>query len=303
MGRLDLPMDQVFDVRVTDKTVERIEQAGDKPFLVTCSYNYPHDPNVVPSPYYESIDPATVTLPGNVKIRERRFEKDWSRQVVAELGEPGLREFLRIYYASVKLIDDQLGRVLEALDRAGKADNTIVVFTADHGDMAGGHGMVWKSTGSFYEEVVRVPLIISWPGRIRSRRLQLAANVTDLMPTLLGLLGRDIPKHVQGNNLAPYLLGQRAAEDGPAYSFCERIGGNKERQRHVPPGTRGQFMCRGKGWKYVCYSDGSEYLYHLAEDPGETKNLAGAPEYREKKLALREELTAWLRRTQSPARL
>ena len=80
-----------------------------------------------------------------------------------DLGEPGLREFLRIYYASVKLIDDQVGRILRALESRGLLDRTVIVFTADHGDMAGGHGMVWKSNGSFYDEIVRVPLLIRYP--------------------------------------------------------------------------------------------------------------------------------------------
>ena len=158
--------------------------------------------------------------------------------------------------------------------------------------------MVWKSTGSFYEEVVRVPLIVSWPGKIRARRLEIAANVTDLMPTVLGLLGREVPKHVQGHDLAPYLLGQRAADQGPAYCFSERIAANKEHQRRIKPGTPGHFMVRGRGWKYFRYADGSEYLFHLTEDPGETRNLADTPEYRAKKQELRDELTAWKRRTE-----
>ncbi len=117
--------------------------------------------------------------------REQRFEGDWSRQVVADLGEPALREFLRLYYAAVALIDDQVGRILDALDRSGAADDTLVFFLADHGDMAGGHGLVWKSTGAFYDEVVRVPLLVRYPGRIPAGASAGPACLTDLLPTIL----------------------------------------------------------------------------------------------------------------------
>lgn len=112
MGRLELPLEKVFDVRVADRTVERMRAIGDKPFMITCSFNYPHDPNVAPSPYYERFSPEAIELPGNFEDTEERFENDWSRRIVADLGEAGVREFLRIYYASVQLIDDQIGPLL-----------------------------------------------------------------------------------------------------------------------------------------------------------------------------------------------
>ncbi|MBM4090145.1 MAG: DUF229 domain-containing protein [Planctomycetes bacterium] len=132
-------------VRVADKTVECIKRAGAAPLLVTCSFNAPHDPNVVTSPYYEMFDPATIVLPQNGDVREPRHEMSWSRQMVVGLGEPGLREFLRIYYASVKMLDDQIGRVLTALEETGRLDRTAVVFTADHGDIARMVEAIWKT--------------------------------------------------------------------------------------------------------------------------------------------------------------
>jgi len=297
MGRLQLPRAQHFDVRVADKTVERIAAVCGRPFMITCSFNAPHDPNVVPSPYYEMFDPAQIKLPANREKIEDRFRKDWGRRIVADLGEPGLREFLRVYYAMVKLVDDQVGHILKALESSGQLDRTIIVFTADHGDMAGGHGMVWKSTGAFYDEIVRIPLLLRYPGAFKPQRCDLAADLTDIMPTLLDLTGQPVPPGVQGQSFVPYLAGRRDPSEARRYSFCERIGGNPQNTRKpVPPG-KGQFMVRGEGWKYIHYAGGDEYLYHLAADPGETVNEAANPAHQQRKQQMVAALEAWLRQT------
>lgn len=267
--------------------------------MITCSFVWPHDPNVVPSPYYEMFDPDQIKLPDNWKNPEPRFEKEWSRRIVADLGEPGLREFLRIYYASVKLIDDQVGRVLKELDEQGVTDDTIIVFTADHGDMVGGHGMVWKSTSAFFDEIVRVPLLIRYPARFKPQKSDLAVDLVDLMPTLLDLTGQPIPEQIQGQSLVPFLTGQRDPSAARKYSFSERIPQNPTGARKVAPGTKGSFMIRGQGWKYVRYPN-QEFLYHLAEDPGETRNVINEPACAAKRAELSAELDAWLQRTGWP---
>ena len=296
-GRLKLPLDQHFDVRFADRTIERIDSLKEKPFMLTCSFVAPHDPNVVPSPYYEAFAPDRIELPANRQAREKRFEKDWSREIVAGLGEPGLREFLRIYYGMVLLIDDQVGRILKALEEAGVLDDTIIVFTADHGDMAGGHGMVWKSTGAFYDEIARVPLLIRYSRRFRPQTSEMDVDLTDLMPTLLSLTGLPIPDQAQGQNLVPYLTGQKDPSESRRFAFSERVMPNRESTRRIMPDAQGSFMIRGQGWKYIRYQRGDAYLYHLTEDPGETKNLADDTRYKSRRDELDAELTAWLRRT------
>jgi choline-sulfatase len=301
MGRLEWPVEKHFDYRIASRAVERLRDAsGDRPFMLTCSMISPHDPNVVPSPYYEMFDPDDIELPDNWKTRAERFEGNWSRRIVAELGEAGLREFLRIYYGQVKFIDDQVGRLLDALEDSGRADDTAVVFTSDHGDMAGGHGMVWKSTSAFYDEVARIPLIISYPGTIPAGETDIAAGMTDMMPTLLDIADLPIPDTVQGRSLLPYMTGEKPESEAPRYSFSERVPPNREEPREVEPGTPGNFMIRGRDWKYIRYHGGDEYLYHLAEDPGETRNLASKAEYEEKRNELLARMAAWLRRTGWP---
>jgi len=302
-GRLNLRVDQVFDYRVAERTITRLCHLGSNPFMITCSLNWPHDPNVVPSPYYDSFDPDRIKLPANFGKLEPRFEKDDSRRLVADMGdleETGLRELLRIYAGCVQLVDDQIGRMLDTLNKTGRSDDTIVLFTGDHGDMAGGHGMFWKSTSSFYDEIARVPLIISQPGHIKPGKSDIAASLVDIMPTLLDLVGHPVPQGVQGGSFAPYLLGQGDLASAPAYSFCERVLNNPGHTRGVAPGTPASFMVRGKGWKYVTYVEGEEYLYHLAQDPAETENLATNPAYKGQKDTLRHELETWLQKTGYP---
>ena len=300
MGRLEMPVADTFDARVADRVIDRLSRLDDDPFFIVGSLNYPHDPNVVPSPYYEMFDPADIDIPDTADFLEARFEKEWSRRVVADLGEPGLREFLRLYYAAVALVDDQIGRILDALEATGRADDTMVVFTADHGDMAGGHGMVWKSTSSFYDDVMRVPLIVRYPGVAPPGRSTVAAGLTDIMPTLLDFAGAEIPDGVQGRSLASGLRGDASETSAPEYSFCERISPHPDRRRVVEANASASFAVRSADWKYICHADGEEFLYDLAADPGETHNQAeaGVPEHADMRAALDQ----WMAETAYPGR-
>jgi len=302
-GRLKLREAEIFDYRVANHAIARLNSLKPGPFMITCSLNWPHDPNVAPSPYYDDFDPDRLTLRTNREVLEDRFRNDLSRRIVRDMGdhsEVGLRELLRIYFATIRFVDDQIGRILNALEKSGRARDTIVMFVADYGDMAGGHGMFWKSTSAFYDEIARIPFLLSYPGRIKPGKTRIEANTVDIMPTLLDLAGYAIPHHVQGNSLAPYLLGKLDPAAAPAYRFCERVQSNSGNTRHVAAGTPASFMVRGGGWKYLRYADGEEFLYHLTEDPGETRNLVAQPAFRNKKAALSQELEAWLDKTGYP---
>ena len=297
MGKLKLPHEQNYEVQVCDRTVERIKKT-DKPFMITCSFNGPHDPNVVHSPYYDMFDPKKIKLLPNGNFREKRFENNWGRKVVVDLGEDCLREFMRIYYGIVKMIDDQVGRILKALENAGKLDNTIIIFTADHGDMMSGHGMIWKSTSACYDEIVKVPLLIRYPKVFKPQISELATDGTDFMPTILDLVGLPIPSQVQGQSLVPYLTGQVDLSKARAFTFNERI---KLKERGIPKRkmakAKGSFMTRGKGWKYILYPNSEEYMYNLVEDPGETRNVVHDVRYRSVRNEMSTELRKWLQRT------
>jgi len=124
----------------------------------------------------------------------------------------------------------------------------------------------------------------------------MAVDLTDLMPTLLDVTGQGVPRQAQGQSLVPFLTGQREVAGARQYSFSERVQPNPQRNRRISE-VRASFMIRGQGWKYVRYAKAGEYLYHLTEDPGETRNLANDPQYRSRRDELAAELDAWLRRT------
>lgn len=300
-GRLRMDPGDTFDVRVADNAVERIETSADRgaPFLVTASFNWPHDPNVVPEPYYSQFDPDAIDLPENRGARAPRFEDEPSRQIVTRLGERGLRELLRVYYGCVSLLDDQVGRLLDALDRTGQREHTLVVFTADHGDMVGGHGMFWKGTTAFYEEVSGVPLLVDGPSVVDRAPDDQPASLVDLLPTLLDFAGVEAPDDVQGSTLGPYLWGEVDGAELPAYSFGERVHSNEVATRTVyERPLPGSFMVRGRRFKYTIHDDGEEFLYDRETDLGETRDVL--EEHPEVRTEMRAALREWLADTDYP---
>ncbi len=192
---------------------------------------------------------------------------------------------IRCYYAQVTMIDAYIGRLLDALDETGLSENTLVIYLSDHGDMQGSHGgMLGKSVGAFYEEIVRVPMIMRLPGVIEAGKVVNAhANSVDLLPTIMDYLQMPIPDAVQGRSLRPIIEGRQADEVG--YGFSERPGGR---------------MVRSADMKYCVYFGGGgrrEELFDLARDPSERTNLADDPKYARQKANMRKVLRRHLKET------
>lgn len=293
IGRLEMKTPQTFDYRVASKAVDMIKNTKDRnPFMLTVSFNWPHDPNVVNDPYYSMYQPEKLKLPDNFTEQDTPFDNEWSRRIVKGIGEDGTREFLRIYYGCVTMIDEQVGRVLAALDESGKTDNTIIVFLSDHGDLAARHGMVWKSTNAFYDELTQVPLIIRYPRGIKAGKTDEVVSLVDLMPTILELTHQAIPADIQGKSLVPLMKGKKTGRNG--YVFSERIPWSDQHKRVVTGDAKGSFMVRSKEYKYCRFADGKECLYDLKTDPSENVNLAQSPRYQVKKQDLEKVLENWL---------
>ncbi|MFO7946940.1 MAG: sulfatase-like hydrolase/transferase [Armatimonadota bacterium] len=297
MGRLEMPLEEVFDVQATARAVNRLQEVDGEPFMITCSMEFPHNPSVCPSPYYEMFEPDDIELPANIDACEKRFEDTMSRRVLTELGEAVYREFLRCYYGKVKLVDDQLGRLLDALEATGQAENTIVIFTTDHGDFAGNHGMVLKIPPSLHDDLMNVPLIARYPAGLEPAVSDLPISHIDLMPTLLDLTGHEVPDRVQGQSLVPYLHGDKAPDELREYQFGEFGGGNPRRQREIDPDVPRHHMVRGDGYKYIVHPDGEEFLYDINADPGEMKDLSDDPDLQEQKSHLQGLLEQWKAQT------
>ena len=178
------------------------------------------------------------------------------------------------YYAMIELIDDQVGRVLDALRASGQTDDTLVIFTSDHGEMLGDHGLIQKGC-RFYEGLVRVPLMLSWPGRIRAgQHSDALVELTDLAPTLLEAAGEQVPEWMQGSSLLPMSTGAAPLDRHRDAVWCEYFDA-----LDAPDATRATMYRRGRYKLVVYHGHGLGELYDLERDPGEFDNLWDDPRH------------------------
>lgn len=248
------------DVLAADKAVELIEAHKDKPFFLAVGLVRPHVPLVAPRPYFEPYPFADMTL-------ARQMADDWDDIPPAGISKnsrgSGLdserkkQKVLSAYYACVTFMDAQAGRILDALDKHGLRDNTIVVFCSDHGYHLGEHEL-WQKM-SLHEESARIPLIIAAPGHEAGVSDGLVEQI-DLYPTLASLAGLPVPEHCQGKSLVPLLKDPDAKVRDAAY--CLRSGGH---------------LLRTQQWAYISYPNGSGELYDMANDPKQFTNLIDGP--------------------------
>ena len=191
--------------------------------------------------------------------------------------EPSLWEDKKIqasYYAMVEQVDCEFGRILDHLEATGQRENTIVVFASDHGEMLGDHGLVLKGC-RFYEGLVRVPLIVSWPGRFRQGVVSDAlVELMDIAPTLYEVAGEQVPYWVQGRSLLPLLQGE--ATEHRDFVRTEFFGAiDFPDQTHAT-------MYRDRRWKLVSYHGKDLYeLYDLENDPWEHNDLSESPDHQD----------------------
>lgn len=263
----DLQPDE--DAVVADEAVRCLERYdGTQPFFLGVSLKKPHFPFLVEQRfldlYQETIDLPDVTsamLENLPEVNRRHREK----YHLAAMTDAQIRHARATYYGMISFIDDELGKVLRALEANGLRDNTVVVYLSDHGDQAGHHGLWYKN--SFYEDSVHVPLIWSWPGRIpRRQTVDDPVMLLDVFPSLCELCGIALPPGLEGISLVP---GMHGAAGGARAVVSESYSSWKN------PGR----MVRRGPWKYCWYQDGQRQLYHLGRDPEEADNLAGLAEH------------------------
>ena len=290
LGRSRVKAEYHYESVLADYCIELLRRHRREPFAITWSVSPPHAYWTAPARFYDLYDPATLELPANWTHRPPAWQRTQPARMGKLFGEQGLREYLRCYYAQVTMMDWCIGRILDALDRLGLADRTLVVFTSDHGDMQAGHGMMGKSMPGFYDEVLRVPLLLRLPGVLRAGSTPgpFACSV-DLAPTILDVLGAEPLPGVHGRSLRRVIDG--APDDGrPA--FCER----------GQPGSRAcSRMVRTRRWKLCVAGTGRRELFDLAADPGEQTNLADRPEHAATVAELLGKLKAHRERIRDPA--
>jgi arylsulfatase A-like enzyme len=234
----------------------------DRPWALFVSSEGPHDPWVVPRDYYTRYDPAELQRPPSFDddLSDRPGIYRLLQGIWRQLEWPQFAQAMACYYAFCSLIDDQVGRILAALDELGQAENTIVVYTADHGDYLGAHRLMLKGVPAF-EDAYRIPLILSGPGIPAGRRIEQIVSLMDMAPTLVGLTtGVEFPCH--GRSLLPLLGSEPPAWNSEA--FAEFHG-----QRFFYT----QRVLWRDNYKYVFNGFDVDELYDLAADPYEQHNL------------------------------
>lgn len=287
-----------------------IREQRDRPWVLYVNFLEPHMPFT--SCRDHQYRPADVSLPANLlqrptsdhslrariiaeSIRRDGFQRDRDLR-----GEDGWRRLIARYWGMCSLVDSAVGRILAALEASGAFDDTLIVYTSDHGDHMGSHGLVGKSLP--YEEATRVPLVVKLPGQRTAQRLDGALSTIDMVPTLLAALGEPVPAHLPGRSRAEALRrGGRLAEDvfiewhgdgdGGVPVWAGEIADPDRVRAAQHENTRTIVMA--DGWRYTRAEAGGDELFDLARDPGELVNRVADPTQRERVAEARRRIAAW----------
>lgn len=288
--------EQTFIGWCAARTSEMIERAVGRgePFCVRWDPPEPHLPCMPPEPFASMYDPRDVPpwpsfgdpLKDKPYIQRQQLRtwkvqgwtwKDWQRTVALYLGV-------------ISHIDQQIGRVLDVLDRLGVADNTLVLYSADHGDLCGGHGMMDKHF-VMYDDVMRVPMIARWPGELNGGAVcdEFVTNEMDMAATLCGAAGVPVPATFVGTDLCNVATG-RVRRDAV---YGQWTGAQL--------GLFTQRMVRDRQWKYIWNATDVDELYDLHADAGELRNRAADPACAEVLASMRRRLVNWMDEVRDPA--
>jgi iduronate 2-sulfatase len=277
------------DYHVAEKAVQLIRQRKEagQPFFLGVGFFRPHYPMVAPKKFFDMYPLEKMQVPplieGDLDDIPPAAHGIQNGELLNKTEE-GRRGMWQAYYASVTFMDEQLGKVLDELDRQGLTDSTAVVFTTDHGYHLGEHGF-WQK-GNLHEEVTRVPLMIRTPG-LNPGRTNSLAELVDLYPTCLDLLDLSQPKEIVGKSLLPILEKPNTQVRDTALSL--------HNEKHVK--NKG-YAIRAANWTYMNYGDQGEVFYDMVKDPGQYTNLIDNPDYAENVRKAREQLSQRLQQVQ-----
>lgn len=259
------------------------ESFGDKPFFIACGLQKPHVPFLAPDKYFDLYPTEDIVYRADrANLWDSIPKSAISKRFLSfgfELGKEDdalRREYMQAYHACVSFIDAQLGLVLEALETSGHADETVVLFTSDHGYHLGDHFLWGKVT--LFDIGAKVPFIVRAPGVSKPGTSSDAmVELVDIFPTLTDLSGLEEPEHLQGISLRP-LLGHP-----------DRLGKKKYAYSVVSRGVKMGYALRDQRWRYGKWPDGEE-LYDLTRDPEETNNLAARENLADRLIEFRDAL-------------
>lgn len=272
----------------TEKTIEFIQKnrRKDQPWMLNINPFDPHPGFDAPWEYYRRYDPETLPGPyfqeSDIAFQSKLTDAGIDFQSKAKHpSEFDDKQVQASYYAMIELVDHDFGRILDYLDAEGLRENTIVIFTSDHGESLGDHGLLFKGC-RFYEGLARVPLIISLPTHfLENVQSDALVELLDIVPTLYDMLGIEIPYYVQGRSLAPLLRGDAPIDEHREAARCEFFGAL------ATPDQTHATMYRDRRWKLVVYHQkGICELYDLDNDPWEHNDLSEHTDYQDIKWEL-----------------
>jgi len=302
--RSEIPPELYPTSYVVERTIARLEKLSEarRPFLLFCSFPDPHHPFSPPGRYFELYDPETMALPRSFsdplqgapehlkRLAQNRGKPGLDPTMTWAPNEAQLRHALAAEFGSLAMIDEGIGKILTALEKLGLGEDTTVIFTSDHGDMFGEHGLMLKHF-VHYQSVIRVPLIIRCPGRER-RLVKALASSADIAPTILELAGVKAHRGIQGASLVALL-------DGHVKQLREQVVIEEDQPFSIdglraPVRIRTLVTERARCTVYAGMPVGE--LYDLAADPDEMTNLWGLKDHQQLKVEMMERLIAELAR-------
>jgi uncharacterized sulfatase len=252
-------------------------------FFIAAGFLRPHLPFVAPRKYFEMFPSENIELPPEPPDNHRATlpAVSLASHYYPQMSDQQRRATIAHYYACTSFMDAQVGVVLDALERSGHEQDTVVIFTADHGWHLGDHGGLWAKN-TLFEDACRVPLIISAPQLPRDAKVQEPVELVDLFPTLCELCELPPPKNLDGKSLVPLLNGEAARQEYAAFTQTQRGGGMGR-------------TIRTRRWRYTRWANGECELYNHINDEQEYSNLAAEPGYTKERANLQDELAMMVR--------
>lgn len=319
------PLETQIPYRIVSDAVDFMDQSGSQPFILQVGFPEPHDPEQVPAPYWNMFPPDQVPgrCAGPEALKDLGYRAQWLyglQQDAFPLTEKQWRRYKSNYLGMLRLIDDQLARLIDHMQQKDILKNTVIVYLADHGDYLMDYGLGRKGVG-LPESLIRIPMVWSGHG-IKPSSVSTSAFVSmaDVMPTLCEVMGAEIPHGVQGRSLWPLLQGldYPREEFRSIYSGVGLGGLYYEKSDNIPftiaehksqsstswdelnkvTQSGNMKMVRMGDWKLIYDMMGYGQLYHLASDPCELKNLFGHPSAAADQARLMSELLMWTIRCQ-----
>jgi arylsulfatase A-like enzyme len=319
------PLEAQLSHRIVSEAITFLQKANGRPFLLQVSFPEPHGPSQVPKPYWNMFDPAEMPQPhpGPEALPRLGYRMQWLSRL-EEDGTPGIsgdwRRYLSNYFGAVRMVDDQVARLVNTLHDLKLNDETLIVFVADHGDYLMQYGLGRKGVG-LSEALTHIPMVCTGASLpALPANTHNFVSMADLMPTFCDAMQQPVPAGVQGNSLWRILHGEKPeSRDFESVYVSTGLGGlfydaadetplsiAEGRSDHHLWDTLNEVtqsgcekMVRKGDWKLIYDMMGYGQLYHLPSDPGEINNLFGQQDAKIPQAQLMEELTRWLLHSQS----